>query len=90
MKSWLDANSDADSDSEVWAETKDSDQYTIGDLAEWLKRKDVAKGKKSVVKQEKRKKERKASSGESDGSSEGKKSKSKLKLKSKSKKNSSE
>jgi len=59
-------------------------------LTEWLKRKDVVKGKKSVVKQEKRKKERKASSEESDGLSEGKKSKLKLKLKlkSKSKKNS--
>jgi hypothetical protein len=95
MKSWLDANSDAESDSEVWAETKNPDHYTIGDLAEWLKRKDVAKGKKpagkkSVVKQEKRKKERKVSSEESDGSSEGKKSKSKSKLKLKSKKNSSE
>jgi hypothetical protein len=101
MKSWLDANSDAESDSEVWAETKDPDYYTLADLAEWLKRKDVVKGKKpavasssagkkSVGKQEKRKKERKMSSDESDGSSEGKRSKSKLKLKSKSKKNSSE
>jgi hypothetical protein len=66
MKSWLDANSDADSDSEVWAETKDPEHYTIGDLAEWLKRKDVVKGKKpagkkSIVKQEKKKKERKVS-----------------------------
>ena len=81
MKSWLDADSDADSDSEVWAETKDLDHYTMLDLAEWLKRKDVAKGKKaavtsggkkSVVKQEKKKKERKVSSEESDESSEGK------------------
>ncbi|KIJ89599.1 hypothetical protein K443DRAFT_15955 [Laccaria amethystina LaAM-08-1] len=69
MKSWLDADSDAESDSEVWAETKDPDYYTLADLAEWLKRKDVVKGKKpavasssagkkSVGKQEKRKKER--------------------------------
>lgn len=101
MKSWLDANSDAESDSEVWAETKDADLYTITDLAEWLKRKDAVKGKrpavtgssagkKSVVKQDKKKKERKASSEESNGSSEGRKSKSKSKFKSKSKKNSSE
>jgi len=101
MKAWLDAGLDAESDSEIWAETKDLDHYTIADLVEWLKRKDVAKGKRSVVasssarrksggKQEKRKKERKESSEESDGSSGGRKLKSKLKVKSKLKKNSSE
>ncbi|EDR13066.1 uncharacterized protein LACBIDRAFT_322487 [Laccaria bicolor S238N-H82] len=90
MKAWLDASSDAESESEVWAETKDPDHYTIVDLAEWLKRKDVVKGKRSAatssgagkksgVKQEKRKKERKESLEESDESSGGKK----LKLKSK-------
>jgi hypothetical protein len=31
MKAWLDANSDAESDSEIWAETKDTDNYTIVD-----------------------------------------------------------
>jgi len=101
MKAWLDAGLDAASDLEIWAETKDLDHYTIADLVEWLKRKDVGKGKRSVVassnagkksggKQKKRKKERKESSEESDGSSGGRKSKSKLKVKSKLKKNSSE
>ena len=101
MKAWLDESSDAESDSEVWAESKDPDHYTIADLAEWLKRKDAAKGKRSAgassgggkksgVKQEKRKKERKASSEESEESSGGKKLKLKSKVKAKSKKNSSE
>ena len=101
MEAWLDESSDAESDSEVWAGSTDPDHYTIADLAEWLKSKDAAKGKrpagassgagkKSGVKQEKRKKERKASSEESNGSSGGKKLKLKSKVKEKSKKNSSE
>ena len=102
MKSWLDDDSDCESDSEIWAHTKNPDDYTFGDLAQWLDKKDVAKGKrpavasssggkKSVVvaKDKKKKQKRKAtSSEESEDSSEEKRLK--LKAKSKSKRKSSE
>jgi len=89
MQSWLDDKSDCDSDSEVWGDTKKEDDYNFADLMAWLKKKDIARGKKvattsshagkkSVVK-EKRKKERKVSSNKSEDLSERKKSKSKQK-----------
>lgn len=95
MKSWLDNNSDCESDSEVWAETKDPDAYTFVDLAEWLNRKDAVRGKKpavagssrekkSVAVKDKKRKQRKVSpSEESEDSPEEKKSKLKAKAKSK-------
>ena len=102
MKSWLDENSDCESDSEIWAESKDPDDYTFGDLTKWLNQKDVVKGKKPAVasssggkklvvvtKDKKKKKERKVtSSEESEDSAEEKRLK--LKAKSKSKRKSSE
>jgi len=69
MKSWLEDNSDCESESEIWAETKNSDHYTLLDLAQWLNKKDAVKGKKPAIassskekksagSKEKRKKER--------------------------------
>jgi hypothetical protein len=75
MIAWLDDASDCDSDSELWGETKDTDDYSLGDLKDWLGKKDVVKGKKpaatgsSAGKKEKRKKDKRAPS-ESSSSSE--------------------
>jgi len=70
MVAWLDGDSDCDSDSELWGETKDD--YSLGDLKNWLGKKDVAKRKRpaarglSAGKKEKKKKDkRKTSSSES-------------------------
>jgi len=98
MKSWLNNNSDGESDSEVWHEAKNPDHYTLADLTEWLTKKDVAKEKKPAVAsssggrklvvavkdKKKKKKERKVtSSEESEDISEDKKLKGKAKAKSK-------
>jgi len=102
MKAWLEENSDCESDSEVWGDTKNADDYSFADLASWLNRKDVAKGKKSAIAgsssgkksataaKEKKKKAQKESSPESQKSSEEKKLKLKSKSKSKGKKKMSE
>ncbi len=91
MKSWLDNKSDCDSDSEVWGDTKNADDYSFVDLMGWFKKEDAARGRKvtvakasssagkKLVMKEKRKKERKVSSDESEVLSERKKSKSKQK-----------
>jgi hypothetical protein len=102
MKSWLDDDSDCESDSEIWANTKNPDDYTFADLKEWLNRKDVAKGKRPAVasssggkklvvatKDKKKKKERQEISSEESENS-WKEKRSKLKAKSKSKQKSSE
>jgi len=94
MKSWLNNDSDCDSDSEIWHITKQSDFYTFRDLTEWLNKRDVVKGKrpaigssgggrKSVSTKGKKKERKETSSEESEEESE---KKSKLKAKSKSKK----
>jgi hypothetical protein len=91
MIAWLDDASDCDSDSELWGETKDTDNYSLGDLKDWLGKKDVVKGKKpaatdsSAGKKEKRKKERvpSESSSSSSESSEEKNVKAKAKGKKK-------
>jgi len=95
MKSWLNNDSDCESDSEIWNITKEPDFYTFRDLTEWLNKRDVVKGKrpaigssgggkKSVVSTKGKKKERKETSSEE--SEEVSEKKSKLKAKSKSKK----
>jgi len=93
MKSWLNNDSDYDSDSEIWHITKQSDFYTFKDLTEWLNKRDVVKGKrpaigssgggkKSVVSTKGKKKEREATTSEE---SEEEAEKKKLNLKAKSK-----
>ena len=64
MVAWLNDDSDCNSGSELWGETKAADDYSLGDLKDWLGKKDVAKGKKpaakgsSAGKKEKRKKDK--------------------------------
>ena len=86
MIAWLDDDSGCESDSELWAETKDD--YSLGDLKNWLRKKDVAKGKRpvatgsSAVKKEKRKKDKRvATESSSSESSEEKNVKAKAKAK---------
>ena len=86
MVAWLDGDSDCDSDSKIWGETKDN--YSLGDLKNWLGKKDVAKGKRPVArgssagKKEKRKKDKRATSKSSSSeSSEEKNVKAKAKAK---------
>jgi hypothetical protein len=78
MIAWLDDDSGCESDSELWGETKDKDDYSFGDLKNWLHKKDVVKGKKpaatgsSAVKKKKRKKDKRVAteSSSSDSSEE--------------------
>ena len=87
MVAWLDDDSDRESDSELWSETKDHDDYSLGDLKDWLGKKDVAKGKRpaatgsSAGKKEKRKKDKRVASESSSESSEEKNVKAKAKAK---------
>jgi len=88
MVAWLNDEEDCDSDSELWGETKDADDYSLGDLKDWLGKKDVAKGKRpaakgsSAGKKEKRKKDKRVTSEESSSeSSEEKNVKAKVKSK---------
>lgn len=87
MIEWLEKKEDdGSSDSEIWAEKKRPDFYTLADLTDWMDKKDVVKGKKPAVaarsseKKLKKKKERKVSS-EEESSPERQKSKSKSKKK---------
>ena len=90
MKEWLENEDEEDdiSDSEIWAEVKHPDNYTLADLTSWINKKEMVKGKKPAIaaspsgrKLEKRKKERKVSSSEESSPDERKKSKSKSKKK---------
>ena len=89
MVAWLNDDSGCDSDSELWGETKDTDDYSLGDLKDWLGKKDVAKGKKpaatgsSAGKKEKRKKDKRVTSESSSSESSEEKN---VKAKAKSKK----
>lgn len=49
MKAWLNNESDCESDSGLWGETKNTDDYTFVDLMSWLKQKDAVKGKRPAV-----------------------------------------
>jgi hypothetical protein len=92
MKAWLNNDSDCDSDSELWGETKNVDDYSFVDLASWLKKRDAVKGKKPAIasssagiKKEKRKQDKRETS-ESEAESSGEKEKAKAKAKAKAKK----
>jgi hypothetical protein len=68
MIAWLDDDSDCESDSELWGETKCKDSYSIPDLKKWLGKKDAVKGKKPAAKvavKEKKKKDKRAVTSES-------------------------
>jgi hypothetical protein len=90
MMEWLENEEHCPLDSDIWAEEKHPDDYSLADLTSWMNRKEVVKGKGPAVaarsrgkKLEKRKKERKArvSSSEESSPEERKKSKSKSKKK---------
>ena len=89
MIEWLENDDNCPSDSDIWAEKKHPDDYSLADLTSWINKKEVVKGKKPAVatssrgkKSEKRKKERKVSSSSEESSpEERKKSKSKSKKK---------
>lgn len=49
MKAWLNDESDCESDSGLWGETKNADDYTFVDLLGWLKQKDAVKGKRPAI-----------------------------------------
>jgi hypothetical protein len=87
MIAWLDDDSDCESDSELWSETKRKDSYSFADLNKWLGRKDVAKGKKPAAKvavKEKKKQDKRAVTSESsEEASEEKAVKAKAKAKAK-------
>jgi hypothetical protein len=91
MIAWLDDDSDCESDSELWGETKCKDSYSFADLNKWLGRKDVAKEKKPAakvaVKEKKKQNKRAVTSESSEEASEEKAVKAKAK---KSKKKASE
>ena len=88
MIEWLEKKEDSPLDSEIWAEEKHPDDYSLADLTSWTNKKEVVKGKKPAIaasssgkKLEKRKKGRKVSSSEESSPEERKKSKSKNKKK---------
>jgi hypothetical protein len=96
MLAWLNDDSDCDSDSELWGEAMNKNDYSFVNLTTWLNEKDVATGKKpaatssragkKVAVKEKRKKEKRVASESSSESSEEKQEKEKAKAKAKAKK----
>ena len=58
MVAWFNDNLDCDSGSELWGETKAADDYSLGDLKDWLDKKDMVKGKKPATTGSNTKKER--------------------------------
>jgi hypothetical protein len=93
MLAWLNDDSDCDSDSELWGEAMNKNDYSFVNLTTWLNEKDGKKpaatssraGKKVAMK-EKRKKEKRVASESSSESSEEKQEKEKEKAKAKAKK----
>ena len=88
MIEWLENKEGSPLDSEIWAEEKHPEDYSLADLTSWTNKKEVVKGKKPAIaasssgkKLEKRKKGRKVSSSEESSPEERKKSKSKSKKK---------
>ena len=87
MVAWLNNDSDCESDSELWGEAKNKNDYGFVDLTKWLNKKDAVKGKrraapspsieKKVAVKEKRKMEKKVASEPSSESSEEEKEKAK-------------